>query len=66
MNIPKLKGKMVECGINPDNMAKIMGIDRSTMYRKLNKAESITCGEAIKMRNILRLSDEEAVIIFLR
>lgn len=65
VNIAKLKGKMVERGINAERLAEAMGIDRATLYRKFGKAEKITIGEATKMKAILGLSDQEAYEIFL-
>lgn len=65
VNIAMLKGKMVEKGINTEQLAKAMGIDRATLYRKFGKAEKITIGEASKMKAILGLSDHEAYEIFL-
>ena len=65
VNIAKLKGKMVEKGINAERLAEAMGIDRATLYRKFGKAEKITIGEAARMKAILGLSDQEAYQIFL-
>ncbi|MBS5751468.1 MAG: helix-turn-helix domain-containing protein [Veillonella parvula] len=38
MNIRKLKAKLVEKDISIIQFANILGIDRSTVYRKLNKS----------------------------
>lgn len=65
MNINKLRGKIVENGMNVEQLADAMDIDRATLYRKLGNAEKITCGEAIKMKSILNLSNEDACEIFL-
>ena len=65
MNINKLKGKIVERGMNVEQLADAMGINRASMYRKLKKAEKITIGEALKIREILQLSNAEACEIFL-
>lgn len=65
VNINKLKGKMVEKGINAERLAEAMGIDRATLYRKFAKAEKITIGEVARMKAILGLSDQEAYQIFL-
>lgn len=65
MNISKLKGKIVERDLNVDKLAKTIGIDRASLYRKLNDAEKITIGEAAKMKVALEMSDEEAFEIFL-
>ncbi len=65
MNINKLKGKIVEKEMNIETLAAFIGIDRSSLYRKLNNAEKITLGEAIKMKDALGISDDEACEIFL-
>lgn len=65
MNINKLKGKIVENGMNVEQLADAIGIDRSSLYRKLNNAEKITIGEAVKMKETLCMSDAEACEIFL-
>ena len=65
MDIQKLKGKIVEKGMNVETVAELIGIDRSSLYRKLNNFEKITIGEASKMKIVLGLTDEEAAHIFL-
>lgn len=65
MNINKLKGKIVEKGMNIEALATTIGINRASLYRKLNDAEKITIGEAVKMKDALGMSDDEANEIFL-
>jgi plasmid maintenance system antidote protein VapI len=64
MNINKLKGKMVERGLNVEKLAKLMGFNRATLYRKLNSTNKITIVDAVKMKNVLELTDDEASDIF--
>lgn len=64
MNIAMLKKKIDERGINVETLAKKIGINRSTMYRKLNSDISTTVAEAIKIKNALGLTNEEARSIF--
>jgi plasmid maintenance system antidote protein VapI len=64
VKVNKLKGKIVEQGMNVETVAKRIGIERSSLYRKLNNFEKITIGEARKLKNVLELSDEEATAIF--
>jgi predicted transcriptional regulator len=66
MKISKLKAKIVEKEMRNEEFAKRLGIDISTLYRKFNKAEKITVGEALKMKQILDIKDEDAIEIFLR
>ena len=65
MNVLKLKGKMVEKEVGAEALAAYIGIDKSSIYRKLNNAEKITIGEAAKIKEALKLTDEEAYEIFL-
>lgn len=66
MNLNKLKAKLVEKGMNVETLAELIGVNRSSMYRKFNSFEKITIGEAVKMQTALDLSSEEATEIFLR
>ena len=65
MNVAKLRGKIVECGMNVEGLASKIGVDRSSLYRKLNNAEKITIGEASRMKEALEMTDAEALDIFL-
>ena len=65
MNIRKLKGKLVEMGFNTETLAVKMNIDRSTLYRKLNKGEKFTIGDAQKIKDALNLTNDEARDILL-
>lgn len=65
MNVNKLKGKIVENGMNIEELAVAIGLDRSSLYRKLNNAEKITIGEAVKIKDALSLDDNDAYDIFL-
>ena len=65
MDLNKLKGKIVEKGWNVEKLAELIGVDRSSMYRKLNNFEKITIGEAKHIKDVLGLTNEEATSIFL-
>lgn len=65
MNVNKLKGMLVEQGMNVETLAERIGSERSSLYRKLNNAEKITIGEAIRIKAALKMSDSDAVEIFL-
>lgn len=65
MNTNKLKGKIVEQGLNIEKVSKLIGIDKSTFYRKLHNYEKMTIGDAINLKEILNLTDKEACDIFL-
>ena len=65
MNILKLKGKMVEKGLNAESLANATGVSRATIYRKLDDSERFTIGEAKIIKEVLELITEEAHEIFL-
>lgn len=65
MNINKLKGKIVEKGMNVEMLAEVIGIDRATLYRKMNNFQKFTIGDAAKVKDALELNDQEAYEIFL-
>ena len=64
MNILKLRGKMVERGCNVEALAAELGVDKSTVYRKLNNGESFTIADVQKIKTVLDLTNDEASDIF--
>ncbi len=65
VNINKLKGKIVENGLTIEKLADNIGIDRSTLYRKINNnGETFTIKEADLIVKALNLTAEEAKAIF--
>lgn len=65
-NMDVLRGKMAERRISHEEMAKRIGVDVSTFYRKL-KSDGInfTVGQMHKIVEVLGLTNEEAASIFL-
>ena len=65
VNINKLKGKIVESGLSMEILAKKIGINKSTLYRKINgKGNSFSIKEADLIVETLALSQAEAIAIF--
>lgn len=65
MNVNKLKGKIVENGLNVSQLAVSIGVDRTTLYRKLtSNGETLTISEAEKIAKVLNLSMEDVKAIF--
>ena len=65
VNTNKLKGKIVECGMNISELAELIGIDKATLYRKINaNGQTITIKEADLISKDLKLSKEEVNDIF--
>jgi len=65
MNINKLKGKIVEKGMNIETLANEIGCDKSTLYRAIKNPEKITIGMALKIKVALDMTNQEAHEIFL-
>ena len=66
MNVRKFLGKLVECGMNIESISEKMGLNPSTVYRKIRSTGlNFSIGEMHKIVSILGLSKEEAVSIFL-
>lgn len=65
MNVHKLRAKIIEEEMNVEELAEIIGISAPTLYRKLRAPLKMTIAEAIKIKDVLGLTDEEALDIFL-
>ena len=59
----KLKAKIVECNLNIEQVAKQIGMDKATFYRKMAK-NSFLVREADALAKVLALTSEEATSIF--
>jgi predicted transcriptional regulator len=65
VNLPKLKGKMVECDVSQDQMAKELDVSRSTLIRKMaGGGLGFTVGDVKRIIEILSLTKDEVVAIF--
>lgn len=65
MNANKLKGKIFEKGLNVAKTADLTGINKSSLYRKLNGFDKFTVNEAVQLKEVLGLTNLEALEIFL-
>jgi DNA-binding phage protein len=63
-DIAKLRGKIIENGINQAILAEKTGMSRSTLNRKMKTGEDFTIGEASKISSVLKLTKEESMSIF--
>jgi transcriptional regulator with XRE-family HTH domain len=65
VNTNKLKGKIAEKGITLEKLAFLIGIDKSTMSRKMkNGGEGFSIKQANDIVNALGMSNAEATDIF--
>lgn len=66
VNINKLKGKIVENGLTVATLAQKIGMDATTLYRKLNNnGETLLIREVFAICDALQLSPSDAISIFL-
>jgi transposase-like protein len=65
VNVDKIHGRIRELKTNVVEVAGKMGIDKSTLYRKLaNNGAGLTVKDAQQLVDILQLTDEDALQIF--
>ena len=65
VNVPILKKTIVNKNTTLEAVANNLGIDRSTLYRRLkNGASGITLSDAQRISHYLDLAPEEALSIF--
>lgn len=66
INVNKLKGKIVENGMTVATLAKKIGVDRATLYRKMsNNGDTMLVKDANRIASVLHLTADEALAIFL-
>jgi transposase-like protein len=63
VDVNKLNGKIVERQTTKESIAREIGIDRSTFYRRI-KQNKLLIGDAHKLCECLSLSPTEAIEIF--
>ena len=65
VNIKMLRAKMLEKNISVEGLATIIGINKATLYRRLNNgAEDMSIKEAVNIANALTLNAQEVTNIF--
>lgn len=66
MNVPKLKGKIIEKGFTNSKFAKAINMPYATFFRRIeNNGEDFTIGEIKRIVAVLNLTGSEATEIFL-
>ena len=65
VNIQLLKNKIAESDMNIEILSEIIGINKSTFYRKINNhGETFSIKEATLLAKELNLSEKEVSAIF--
>ena len=65
MDLDFLIDKVAEKGIDTYRLSKWLGVDRMSVYRKLSGCEPITIRDAEILKDVLDLTNLEALEIFL-
>lgn len=63
-NVLKLKAKITEKGYTVETLARAIGMNKSTLYRKINRMEIFTIKEAYNIAIALDLTESELNEIF--
>ena len=67
VDIQKLKGRIVEKSKNVNDVAKEIGIDKSTLYRKIkSNGSSLTIKEVTAIAKCLQLNYDDIKAIFFK
>lgn len=65
INIPKLKGRMVEKGFTQARLGKAIGVSLSTIQLRFKQGgDSFTVGEVERIAMVLQLSQQDVNEIF--
>ena len=64
IDVNKLNGKIVENGMTKESLAALLGIDRSTFFRRI-KNNRLLLADVHCICSALHLTNDEAVSIFL-
>lgn len=64
MDVKALRAKMVLRGMSVYGLAERIGIDSTTLYKKLRGATEFTQSEISKIANVLGMSREEILAVF--
>lgn len=60
----KLRAKIVEKGFTMEKLAKILGIDSATLYRKMSMKSDFTRNEIVMIKDALEMTVDEINSIF--
>lgn len=64
MKLNKLKGKLVENEMDFKSLVKPLGVNYSTVQKRMSGQSEFKISEANEMRKLLKLTDQEVIEIF--
>ena len=62
----KIKGRIVELGLNQSDVARYVGLATTTTCQKINNVRSMKVEEAAKMATLLKIPDEDFSTYFFK
>lgn len=65
MDMNKLNAKIIDSGMTIEEVAEMIGMSGLSLYFKMKRRVSMTVGDAIKLKEVLQMSNKEAMEIFL-
>lgn len=63
INTRKLQDKMKECNMTQSNLAKLIGISKSTMSRKVSGESELSVSQAFKMCYALNIDNPQSIFL---
>lgn len=66
MNGNELRAEMMRCGVSMKELSIILGIDRSTLYKKITGKTQFLQSEIAKITETLNLNSDRMIAIFFR
>lgn len=60
----KFRAKLYEAGVSSLELASVLGVNESTLYRKMSGASDFTRNEIQLIRFALKLTDDDIMDIF--
>ena len=64
MNLELLKKKIEDSGLKQIHISEQLGIDRGSLYNKLNGKSEFTMTEIVNLCRVLNIDDKEKIQIF--
>lgn len=64
MNVNDLNAEIARCGLSVPKLAKIIDIDKKTLYSRMNGETSFKQPEIAAISKALKLSDDKILSIF--
>ena len=64
MNILDLKAEIARCNLTIPKLAEMIGMDKKTLYSRINGETSFKQTDIVKISHVLKLDEEKIMHIF--